>query len=413
MNSGGDPSSKFHRRGTHRRISPAATLRAVEPLLPLAGITRVANVTGLDRVGIPVVAVYRPNSRSLAVFQGKGLDLDAAKASGVMEAIEAYHAEHVTHPLRLASWTEMRRAAPVVDVESLPRLTVSTFHPHKQTMWIEGRDASRGDPRWLPYEIVHTNFSLPLPTGSGSFVMSSNGLASGNHPLEAISHAICEVVERDANALWSLRGGASRGESRVDPRTIDDADCCALLDRLERAGVSVGIWNTTSDVGLASFRCVVVDRIPNHFRQLYFAFGSGCHPVRAIALIRAVTEAAQCRLTYIAGARDDADRDFFERARNPDRVARLREQLERTADGGYDFRDAPTRECESFAEDVDHELRCLAAVGLDEVTVVDLTRPEFGVPVVRVVVPGLESLHDAPGYVRGRRARALLETRAR
>ena len=127
MKPGGDLSSKSHRRGTHRHISPADTLRAVEPLLPHAGITRVANITGLDRVGIPVVAVYRPNSRSLAVFQGKGLDLDAARASGVMEAIEAYHAEHVTHPLRLASWTEMRRAAPVVDVELLPRLSVSTL----------------------------------------------------------------------------------------------------------------------------------------------------------------------------------------------------------------------------------------------------------------------------------------------
>ena len=413
MNPGGVPSSKSHRRGTHRHISPAETLRAVEPLLPLAGITRVANVTGLDRVGIPVVAVYRPNSRSLAVFQGKGLDLDAARASGVMEAIEAYHAEHVTHPLRLASWTEMRRTAPVVDIESLPRLSVSTFHPHKQTLWIEGRSASSGDPRWLPYETVHTNFSLPLPTGSGSFVMSSNGLGSGNHPLEALSHAICEVVERDANALWSLRGGASRGEGRVDLKTIDDADCCALLDRLDRAGVSVGVWNTTSDIGLASFRCAIVDRIPNHFRQLYFAFGSGCHPVRAIALIRAITEAAQCRLTYIAGARDDADRDFFERARNPDRVARLREQLERGAGGGSDFHDAPTFEGDSFTEDVAHELRCLAAVGLDQVTVVDLTKPEFLVPVVRVVVPGLESLHDAPGYVPGRRTRALLETLGR
>ena len=240
--------------------------------------------------------------------------------------------------------------------------------------------------------------------------MSSNGLGSGNHPLEAMSHAICEVVERDANALWSVRGGARRDEARVDLRTIDDADCCALLGRLERAGVSVGIWNTTSDIGLASFRCVVVDRVPNQFRQLYFAFGSGCHPVRAIALIRAITEAAQCRLTYIAGARDDADRDFFERARNPDRVARLREQLERGANGGCDFRDAPTFERDSFAEDVAHELRCLAATGLDQVTVVDLTKPEFLVPVVRVVVPGLESLHDAPGYVPGRRTRAVLET---
>jgi YcaO-like protein with predicted kinase domain len=270
---------------------------------------------------------------------------------------------------------------------------------------MEGQDLAGGR-RWLPYELVHTNFSLPLPTGSGAFVMSSNGLASGNHPLEAISHAICEVVERDANALWSARGGTARHETRVNAGTIDDADALALLDRIEGAGLAVGLWNTTSDVGLASFRCVVVDRVPNHMRQLYFAFGSGCHPVRTIALIRAITEAVQCRLTYIAGARDDADRDFFERARNPDRVARLREQVEAGASTGADFQSIPSFDGEDFAADVAHERACLASVGLGDVTFVDLTRPEFGVPVVRVVVPGLESLHDAPGYVPGRRARA-------
>jgi len=51
------------------------------------GITRVANVTGLDHVGIPVVMACRPNARGLAVSQGKGLTLDAAKASAVMESI--------------------------------------------------------------------------------------------------------------------------------------------------------------------------------------------------------------------------------------------------------------------------------------------------------------------------------------
>ena len=305
-----------------------------------AGITRVANVTGLDVIGIPVVAVYRPNSRSLAVFQGKGLDLDAARASGVMEAIEAYHAEHVVAPAAARQLArDQREPRPSSTSSALPRLSVSTFHPDRQTLWIEGQRPGRRQPRWLPYELVHTNFSLPLPTGSGAFVMSSNGLASGNHPLEAISHAICEVVERDANALWSVRGGAARHETRVDAATIDDPDALALLDRIERAGLAVG--SGTRHRRRPGRRSAAWSSIgsPNHLRQLYFAFGSGCHPVRAIALIRAITEAAQCRLTYIAGARDDADRDFFERARNPERVARLREQVEAGASTGADFRD--------------------------------------------------------------------------
>ena len=64
------------------------------------GITRVAVLTGLDVIGIPVAAAVRPNSRSVAVHQGKGVTLDAAKASAVMEAVECFHAENIALPLR-------------------------------------------------------------------------------------------------------------------------------------------------------------------------------------------------------------------------------------------------------------------------------------------------------------------------
>ena len=78
--------------------------RIVGPL----GISRLADVTGLDRIGIPVVMACRPNARSLAVSQGKGLDRDAARASALMEAIELYHAERIASPLKLSSWNELR-----------------------------------------------------------------------------------------------------------------------------------------------------------------------------------------------------------------------------------------------------------------------------------------------------------------
>src|SRR5207249_8186019 len=73
---------KVVRRGTHRSASLDDTLKRALPLAPVMGITRVANVTGLDSVGIPVVMVCRPNSRSVAVSQGKGIDLASARASG-------------------------------------------------------------------------------------------------------------------------------------------------------------------------------------------------------------------------------------------------------------------------------------------------------------------------------------------
>jgi ribosomal protein S12 methylthiotransferase accessory factor len=94
---------KAYRHGTHRTLDPARTLARVQPHLARMGITRIANVTGLDRIGVPVVMVCRPNARSLAVSQGKGLTLDAAKASGVMEALELDHAERILLPLMLGS----------------------------------------------------------------------------------------------------------------------------------------------------------------------------------------------------------------------------------------------------------------------------------------------------------------------
>jgi ribosomal protein S12 methylthiotransferase accessory factor len=136
----------------------------------------------------------------------------------------------------------------------------------------------------------------------------------------------------------------------------------------------------------------------------------GCHPAREVALLRALTEAAQSRLTLIAGSRDDVAHGAFhehERA-----LAAWRELVDWTqADGPQRrFQEAPTWEAETFDEDVAWELGRLRAVGVRQVVVVELTRPEFGIPVVRVVIPGLEGQHDAPGYVPGARARrALLE----
>jgi YcaO-like protein with predicted kinase domain len=129
----------------------------VRPYLARTGITRIANVTGLDRIGVPVVMVCRPNSRSLAVSQGKGLTLDAAKASGVMEAIELYHAERIQLPLKLGSGRELAETHRLIDLEALPQRTDSRFHPNLPMLWIEGRDLVTATPIWVPYEVVHTS----------------------------------------------------------------------------------------------------------------------------------------------------------------------------------------------------------------------------------------------------------------
>jgi len=381
-----DVGYKAFRHGTHRTVDPADTLARVRPLMPIMGITRVANITGLDSIGIPVVMVCRPNARSNAVSQGKGIDLVVAKASGVMEAVETWHAETITAPLKLATFEELAYTHRLIDVAGLPLTLDSPFHADLPILWIEGRDLAGGEAVWLPYESVHANFTLPQPTGSGCFAANTNGLASGNHPLEAMAHGICEVVERDAVALWKLRGDPAFRATGIDPATIDDEACCRILDRFERAGMEVRIWDTTSDVGIACFLCLITARQEDGVSPEY---GTGCHSSRSIALLRALTEAAQARTTYIAGSRDDIPPDQYTPIAQAERREACRLMMTLHAPVRR-FQDIPDWQAETFAEDIAEMMRRLQRVGAGEVVVVDLAKPMFRLPVVRVVIPGLE-----------------------
>ena len=392
---------KAYRRGTHRTVDPAATLARVQPYLARMGITRIANVTGLDRIGVPVVMVCRPNSRSLAVSQGKGLTLDAAKASGVMEAIELYHGERIELPLKLGSTRDLGATHRLVDLDRMPHRPYSRLHPDLQMLWIEGRNMLSDEATWLPFEVVHTNYTLPLPTGSGCFPASSNGLASGNHPLEAINHGIAEVVERDSIALWNHLDKAGRDRTRIDLSTVD-GDGAEILDRLEGADFAVAIWDATTDVGIASFYCLIADR---RHENAHSGAGAGAHPSRAVALLRALTEAIQVRTTYITGSRDDLRPDEFTPPALEQKLRRA-QRLMKTRAPQRDFRDVPTCEARTCADDLAWMLDRLRAVGIEEVVAVDLTRPEMGMPVARVVIPGLEGPDDHDAYVPGPRVLA-------
>jgi YcaO-like protein with predicted kinase domain len=284
---------KAFRQGTHRIVEPAETLARYHPLASSMGITRLGNITGLDRIGIPVVAAIRPNSRSVSVSQGKGLDLSQAMASALIEAVEGFHAEEIGEGRR-AAYRELARDRDVVDPMTLCS-TGRRFDIDASISWLEGFDLLRQEPCWLPTEIVHTDYTQPL---DGYFLAGSNGLASGNHLVEAISSAVCELVERDAVALWSASGIRARARRALDIASVDDPDCLALLAKYDRAGIDVRLWHVTTDVGIAAFLCDIRDPSADEPRRLRHFHGAGCHPDRAVALARALSEAAQTRLTY-------------------------------------------------------------------------------------------------------------------
>ena len=400
---------KVHFEGTHRTVEPARTLARLLSLLPSVGITRVGVITGLDVIGIPVVMVCRPNGRSLSVSQGKGVDLTAAKVSGIMEAVEAWHAENVLLPLRLASYRELRALARVVDVSELPRPALSRFHRDLSILWIEGTDVFTGERIWVPYESVHLDFRVSAPQGSGCFLRNGTGLAAGNNLLEAVSHALCEVVERDAFTLWEQRSRDERASRRVDLATVDDPCCRRLLAAYEAAGVSVAAWDLTTDVGLPVFSVTVVNRLVDPVRRLPAATGGGCHPDRTVALSRALTEAAQSRLTLIAGSRDDAPPAYYRRVRDARAIATHRTSTEEPA--SRSFAAVAHVPGDSIDADVAHVLDRIRAAGASRAILVDLTRPDVLVPVVRMVVPGLEGWVDKGARtVPGRRRQALQRT---
>lgn len=404
---------RFRDGGTHRTATPEAVLARALPLAPRLGITRVANITGLDRIGVPVAVAYRPNSRSLAVFQGKGASLAAAKASAVMEAAEAWHAERVALPPRGGRYAELLATGlPALDPARLARAADAPPGDPRDAAfdWVEGRDLFTGEPRWVPLDAVTADFTVAgMPRGP--LRATANGLASGNHPLEAIAHALAEVIERDALALWYSLPDAAQDATALDIGTAPAALRTGLLDRFGAAGVSLRAFDATSDVGAATVLCLAAEeRGGAEEGDVLAELGSGCHPDPAIALARAAAEAAQGRLQRIAGARDDLVEGKWRDRLRAERAAAARAWLEASAAPRRSFDGLPDLAGDTLAEDVAAMLGRLAAAGLREAVWVDLARPEIGLPVVRVVVPGLEGPPDLTGggYVQGPRARRAM-----
>lgn len=396
---------KQYRRGTHRTRSPAETIAGFGAHARELGITRIANVTGLDYLGIPVFMSIRPNSQSLAVSQGKGIDEAAAKASALMESIELAHAERVPRPARKASYVHVSGRARAVNPALLPRLKTGSVTKDSTFAWVRGTDLMDGQEIWVPYDVVHTNFTSQAKRGQTVFYCSSNGLASGNHLIEATCAALYEVIERDATALWELKDKRAQAKRRLVPESVRDPDCRSLLDQLEECGMSVAVWDVTTDIGVAAFSCRLKEAPSNERSNLRAFCGAGCHLSREVAFIRAVTEAAQSRLTYIAGSRDDLYRRYYEKQASSPLFAHVHDAWERQL-AGTRFNDVPSAAGSSFEADRDLLLEKLRAVGIRQVAVVDLTDERFGIPVVRVIAPGLEC-EPAHSPVRpGARARA-------
>ncbi len=389
--------------GLHRICTAQQTLDRILPIKHKFGISRLANVTGLDRVGLPVVLAIRPNARSISVSQGKGSTLALAKVSALMEAIEIWHAEHFDQPVFFASFEDLSEQHEFVDLRRLPEVRRRTRSSAERLHWVYARELMSDRNVLVPVEMVHTDYTHPLFPGTGCYPSSTNGLASGNNQLEAICHAICEVIERDALALWHHCSADAQPASQLDLNSIDDPTCLNALQKFVDADLECFVWNVTSDVAVATFMCVIYDR---QSETNHLGLGSGTHPDRALALQRALNEAAQTRLNYITGAREDLSFEEYNTSGRAQKMAEFAIEPDgRTP--SLKFHDVPTSVNVDLEGDLERLKLCLIQVGIEEIAVVDLEREEFQIAVVRVIIPGLEAPHDDDGYVAGARARSI------
>jgi ribosomal protein S12 methylthiotransferase accessory factor len=396
--------------GTHRTCSPEETLERIRPLFPMAGITRLADVTGLDRIGISTILAMRPNAPTLANSSGKGFTLVAATVSAAMEGIELQLAEtfHVHEGTAhgdsvRATHRELERDGLVCPLELLPLAHSSLFNADMPEYWTMGFDLIQQRPMAVPYALV-TMSAEARKYSQVWFQVGSNGLASGNVFLEAVCSALSEVIERDAVTCTELEWGTSRAPvASVDLDSVPYATVNALVDGLRDAGLLPLLLDCTVDTEVPTYRATLLDEALTSSGTFG---GYGAHLDPEVAMIRALTEAVQGRTVYIAGSRDDLMTLEHRRLRRRGMAGVLQQarDMKRETAVLRESQAGPT-----FEEDCATLLGHLQAAGFEHAVVVDLASPELGISVVRVVVPGLEGYHSFQYYAPGPRGRAALD----
>jgi ribosomal protein S12 methylthiotransferase accessory factor len=380
-----------------RACSPAETYDRVSSFLPEFGITRVARHTGLDRVGIPVWCAYTPNAKSIVVAQGKGLTDEDARTSAVMEALERAVASQPHCDVTRASAGQLRNSGKRVD--TLPNLIAAgqpAVSDDETIPWIDGRDLLTGETVYVPFEAA----ILDRTVTERRYWQSSDGLASGNTLDEAMFHGLNERIERDAYTLWQVSSFKARQASCLDPKSLGCPEIALLTVRVEKAGLVSRLFDMTSDAGIPSFVAFVAPGEVLSGQRPRFAdvnYGAGTHPSARKAIVRAITEAAQSRMTYISGARDDIYPSVYRQT--------LAEETR-----GLLLTDPKMRQLQDFAGlaggGLSETVEVFREKALGPVIAVSLSDPAWPFAVAKVFAPALENPEGARAQRYGPRALA-------
>ncbi|MCW8382387.1 YcaO-like family protein [Streptomyces justiciae] len=368
--------------GTVRACDPEATWNVLVPQLSDYGITRVADLTGLDHLGLPVWAAHRPGAHTLTVSQGKGASHRLAAISAVMEAVELHHAEQPPRvdfdgPAFAVSVDYPLEALPLrLAPQTLPEVAALNRLPQQ---WTQGVGLLTTQPLLVPAGVV-ARAPQPLWTPA-LWRCTSTGLACGNTREEAVAHALFEVIERHALQVDENTGGTLR--TLIDPGSVEDPYVRHLIDRIHASGASLELYVVDNAFALP----VCLAYLWSQDYPVHFA-GTGCHSDAHIALSRAITEAAQSRLTSISGTRDDlpSHNDAFAA---PQPAPTSPRQAPASWDGQLKTCRPPT--AATFAELVPELAERLHKTTGYEPIAVTLSAPDAPLAAVKVVAPGTRS----------------------
>jgi thioglycine synthase len=418
-----------------RTKSPKDTLADIIETCNRIGVTRVSDITYLDKLFIPNFSAILPGTEdSIWVYSGKGPTRQHAMASGLMEAIERYCSLSSSQPKRFIqgtfsqlskSYTKVLHPAEVVE-------PVSKSYSNNESIidFLPGFDVLTNEKVLVPAQLALSRYS-PSRTASSPFLFShTNGLASGNVLEEAIAHALCEVIERDAVSIADLcssfipytileniedslkENGTCRYPVAPIPNNIfvDDSSVFPdvdiseiaeeykiiklLVKRFTDLGIPLLIKDITQkDIGIPTFVASSIEWVSDNYG--FFAKGFGTNPDARIALIRAITEMSQTRAVNIQGARDDLKKIRYNQK---DEIYKRKWQFipASSFSRGNSSKTIKFSEVRSYVnKDILKDIRLILSrlkkSGLKRAIIVDLTNPSVGIPVVRSIVPGLET----------------------
>lgn len=375
--------TKHRADGAHRACTPEQTLERMRPHFSAAGITRIADITGLDRIGIAVAQCIRPDAIVLSVDSGKGATPTAARCSAMMEGFERHVAE--TSPVAISVATALQLGDTAEP--RFPLFAGATFRPDYQVEWTTARGIRSGVEKWVPLDAVRLIPRLPVgrPLVHSMYSCTSNGLSSGNTYAEAIAGGLYEVVERDQVSI-ALENPTPA--PRVDLDTIYDPTLTGVVRRIRDANLMPVIFDCTSDIGVPTYIAYIYDL---EERGVGFYRGYAAHLDPAVAQCRALCEAVQGRLVYIAGSRDDILHERYEATKHADnssslaRLMAVKDTVSSTAHAD--------RSCDTFEGDIETILSLLESAGIPEPLIYEFDH-NYPCSVLRVLIPTLEGYHN-------------------